>query len=181
MENKSYTKEEAAKILSEVNKSKKHANTRSITLLLGIMIFIALTWSVFQGLASFESGNGAGVFFLILFISIYAITAISAVILCVLSLLSEPYAKIVKVNIPTDDHSIVSYDRIANLDFKEFADLSTNATDESLLDDYVKQIYLSSAITKIKIKFFNIAAIMTAILFVSTVIIIIMNNAVDWS
>lgn len=181
MENKIYSRDEAYRILAEVNKSKKHANTRALTLMVGIMIFIALTWSVFQGLAAIESANGVAIFFLILFIAVYAIMAIGAIILCVLSLLAEPYAKIVKVNIPTEDHSIISYDRIANKDFTEFADSCTNATEEELINDYIKQIYLSSAVTKIKTKFFNIAAIMTSVLFFSTIVIIIMNNAVDWS
>lgn len=181
MENKIYSRDEAYRILTEVNKSKKHANTRALTLMIGIMVFIALTWSVFQGLGAIEAANDVAIFFLILFIAIYAIMAIGAIILCVLSLLAEPYAKIVKVNIPTDDTSIISYDRIANEDFAEYADSCTNATEESLVNDYIKQIYLASAVTKIKTKFFNIAAIMTAVLFVSTIIIIIMNNAVDWS
>lgn len=181
MENKIYSRDEAYRILTEVNKSKKHANTRALTLMIGIMVFIALTWSVFQGLGAFEAANGVAIFFLILFIAVYTVMAIGAIILCVLSLLAEPYAKIVKVNIPTDDNSIISYDRIANGDFAEYADSCTNATEESIVNDYIKQIYLASAVTKIKIKFFNIAAIMTAVLFVSTIIIIIMNNAVNWS
>lgn len=181
MENKIYSRDEAYRILTEVNKSKKHANTKALTLMVGVMIFIALTWSVFQGLGAIEASNGVAIFFLILFIAIYAIMAIGAIILCVLSLLAEPYAKIVKVNIPTDDTSIISYDRIANEDFAVYADSCTNATEESIVNDYIKQIYLASAVTKIKTKFFNIAAIMTAVLFVSTIIIIIMNNAVDWS
>ena len=177
MENlsKTYSKEEAFKVLELVKESIKHTDNKSAILMGLITLLIGLTTRIFEvvHIISVWNNNVLCAFLLLLFI-LYCIAVFLSIIFASLVFVSrykaEKYIKQKKLK----GNSLLFFGDIDAMGYEEFKRKSSSLTDEDFINDINEQIIINSAISKKKAFYFNFALLFSFILLVLTFLLLVL-------
>lgn len=176
--NKTYSKDEAFKVLEIVNDSIKHTDNKSAILMGLITLLIGLTTKVFEAVNIISNWNNKVlcVFLLLLFI-LYCCAVFLSVIFASLVFVSRYKADKYIMHKNLKGKSLLFFGDIDKMGYKEFQDKSSSVTDEEFINEINEQILINSSISKKKAFYFNFALLFSLILLALTIALLILISA----
>lgn len=177
MENlkKTYSKEDAFKVLELVKESIKHTDNKSAILMGLITLLIGFTTKIFDAVHIISDWNNKVlcVSLLLLFI-LYCIAVIISIIFTSLVFVSRYKAKKYIKQKNLKGNSLLFFGDIDKMGYERFKDKSSSLTDEDFINEINEQIIINSAISKNKAFYFNLALIFSFVLLVLTILLLIL-------
>ncbi len=173
--NKTYSKDEAFKVLEIVNDSIKHTDNKSAILMGLIALLIGLTTKVFEAVHIISDWDNKVLcgFLLLLFI-LYCGSILLAIGFSSLVFVSryKPEKYIKQKNLK--GNSLLFFGYIDKMGYKGFKDKSSSISDEEFIDEINEQILINSSISKKKAFYFNLALLFSLVLLALTIALLIL-------
>ncbi len=173
--NRTYSKDEAFKVLDLVNESIKHTDNKSAILVGLITLLIGLTTKVFEAVNIISNWNNKVLcgFLLFLFILYCGAVALSIIFSSLVFVSRYKAVKYIKQN-NLKGNSMLFFGDINKMGYKKFKEKSSSLSEEEFIDEINEQIIINSAISKKKAFYFNIALLFSLILLALTITLLIL-------
>lgn len=178
---KKYGKQDAERLLSEINGWIHHADNKASILIAFLALLVGLTTNIYKALEIvgdnlISSTDQVKTAFLIIILSLYFCCMLLTIIFLALVLVARKSVSAYKRSQEIANKSFLFYKDIVAIGYKEFKKVVNQVDEEDIIDELNKQIVINSYIAKRKYYFFNCALISSLILLICTIFLLILIN-----